>query len=391
MAWTDFCTVQINIEVLDVNDNKPLFSRDHYFASILENSPKGSLLANSSQLTATDADSTNNRVVHYSLVSGSKFFQIDPANGLITQSTSKLNRESAGKQLELTVRATDLGGLYSDCNVTINVTDINDNHPVFEQATLFLTLQENLPTGFVVTKLNAIDLDDNSSVAYFLVNSTSGDKFRVDNVTGEVVLAESLDYEEESSFVLYVGAFDVMLGKEAISNRSIVKLHIDVLDLNDNAPEFNSSVADVYYVKENVPVNTTIGVLSAFDLDLSDSNRDVEFGVEGVSKYFGVDGVSGRLFVKAELDFESLGRPVFNLTVVCRNGRASEELESRRQVQVVVEDVNDNGPVFTRQNQTIIFRESFELGKEITRFVFVFIRLAWSFCFHRDITKYKKL
>lgn len=372
VPWTDFCMIQFNIEISDVNDNRPVFPQNHQYASILENSPRGSLLLNTSQLIAHDADSGSNRVIRYSLHNtGSKYFNINPNSGLISLAIAKLNRESIGTQIDLTVRATDIGGLYSDCNVTVNIIDINDNHPVFEQSTLFLTLQENLPRGFVVTKLHAIDLDDNSTTEYFLVNSTSS-KFHVEAITGDVVLDEPLDYEERSHYVLYAGAFDVKLGRNAINNRSIIKLNIDVLDLNDNPPQFNATLTDVFYVEENVDVNTTITVFSAFDLDSTDSNKIVEFSLDGAeSKLFDIDARTGRLFTIAEIDYEQLKeKSVFNLTVQCRNGRAngaSNKLMSSKQVQVIVEDLNDNEPVFERLNQTIIFRESFQLGKEITR------------------------
>lgn len=188
------------------------------------------------------------------------------------------------------------------------------------------------------------------------------------------MLDEPLDYEEQSHYVMYAGAFDVKLGRDALNNRSIIKLNIDVLDLNDNPPQFNATLTDVFYVKENVDVNTTITVFNAFDLDSTDSNKLVEFSLDGAkSKLFDIDPRTGRLFTIAEIDYEQLKENVvFNLTVICRNGQAngaSSKLLSSKKVQVIVEDLNDNVPIFERLNQTIIFRESFQLGKEITRFV----------------------
>ena len=369
LSWTSYCIVKVNIDIVDMNDNRPVFEKSAYEASLLENSNFGSLLQTNTQLHANDLDSGLNRVITYSILpnTNQNLFQINPLSGLITLGSFNLDRELIGDWVNLTVRATDSGGLYSDCQFQINIIDLNDNTPVFKQSSAFITLQENLPAGFMVTTVHAFDADLNPTTEYYLLNNETN-KFSIEKDSGKVFLNEPLDYEERTSFILSITAVDPYLSN--IDN-SVIKLNIDVLDLNDNAPQFNLTRPVTLFVNENTPANSTIFNVTAFDLDGTRTNNKLEFRIKQGNELglFGIERETGRLYNKLVFDYEVL-KPNLNLSIVieCVDSGERVQLKSETTIHIVLQDVNDNAPMFERLNQTIIFRETFQLGKEITTF-----------------------
>lgn len=149
------------------------------------------------------------------------------------------------------------------------------------------------------------------------------------------------------------------------------RLIIDLIDLNDNTPQFDPSTPARFYVNENTPTNTTIYHITAFDMDKSTANSALVYRiVADSSELFGLDAETGRLFVAAgELDYERLATsPNVSLTIECSDRGETERRRAQLTITIVVMDVNDNAPQFERSNQTIIIKESFPVGQEITRF-----------------------
>jgi len=358
VTWQHFCTIQLTIHVTDVNDNPPKFTAaSTLFFSIAENSPHGTLVT---QLLANDADAFLHRRFTYSLTANNTLFSIEPTSGLLTLSSSQLDRELTGDWVNLTVRATDAYGLFSDRQLAISVLDLNDNVPIFTQTRMFTAVQENLPVGSVVTRLQAVDPDNNPDVRYYLLPGVDSHKFALNTTTGDLSLTETLDYETRKSLVVHVAAFDAQLPNT--SNNSVCQLDIDVLDLNDNRPLFNATSPTEVNIDENLPVNATALQLQAYD---SDSSSRLEFRlIAGDEKQkFGVDLLSGRVFVRNSPDYEKPDERAFEIVVECSDGVHSE----RQVVRINVRDVNDNAPEFTRPNQTVVLRDSLPVNGEVTR------------------------
>lgn len=97
---------------------------------------------------------------------------------------------------DLTVRATDsVTGAYSEVSVTINVADINNHPPLFEQIIYNVSVSELSPPGSSVLTVRAHDKDSNSILSYSVEDS---DRFIIDAKTGVISLRKSLDYEKQS-------------------------------------------------------------------------------------------------------------------------------------------------------------------------------------------------
>ena len=134
-------TAQVNITVLNVDDNVPVFQTSSQVSKIREDVAVGTRVV---RLNATDADGNE---LTFDILSGNKgsAFEIPNKRGLITVA-AKLDREKTEEYI-LVVKATDTGLKFVTHNATIQVIDVNDNAPEFTQASYSKSIMENLPSG----------------------------------------------------------------------------------------------------------------------------------------------------------------------------------------------------------------------------------------------------
>lgn len=164
-------SVDVEVKVLDVNDNKPVFEAYSYEATVMEGMSTGTRII---QVQAKDTDSGANGQVTYSLGTLIQSdgdidtlvntFSIDSNTGWI--STRKDLDHETNPSYTFTVVASDLGetlSLYGTTTVTVAVSDINDNPPRFLEPHYFVSVQESDPPGEVVAVLNTRD-DDSSAI-----------------------------------------------------------------------------------------------------------------------------------------------------------------------------------------------------------------------------------
>lgn len=164
-------TVDVEVRVLDLNDNKPAFETNSYEATIMEGMSIGTRII---QVQAVDPDAGANGQVTYSLGALTqsagdaetlgRTFSIDSNTGWI--STRKDLDHETHPSYTFTVVASDLGetlSLSSTTTVTVVVSDVNDNPPRFVEQHYFGSVQESDPPGEVVAVLNTRD-DDSSAV-----------------------------------------------------------------------------------------------------------------------------------------------------------------------------------------------------------------------------------
>lgn len=371
LRWSSYCLVKFEIKVSDENDNRPEFTPATYSVDLVENSMIGSLI---SQVKANDIDSPKNSVIKYSLLDNaySHLFKIDSKLGLITLNSKILDRELLGDSLVLALRASD-STLFSDSSILINLMDVNDNIPVFPQREIYLRINENMPIGSQIVILNATDSDFNSTIQYFLADqSDSG--FLVDKINGSLTVNTILDYETKANYVVYVKAFDPLHSNNPEANASVVKLIIDLIDMNDNVPQFNILKGLSINVDENILVNTTITTVNAFDLDSTSPNNQLEFEIINGNYlgYFAIEKTTGKIYNKILFDYELLKAQkngnIFEITVECRDkGSIPTQLMNQTIINIQIRDINDNSPVFLRINQTFVIRENIELNSEIAR------------------------
>ncbi|XP_052010948.1 protocadherin beta-15-like [Xyrauchen texanus] len=357
---------RVEVEILDVNDNAPSFPWSEFNLEITESAAPGSRFPLES---AQDLDVGLNSLRSY-LLSTNQHFVLD----IQTRNDgskfaeivlhSPLDREQQ-KTHEMVLTAVDGGSPLRSgtAQITVTVLDANDNVPVFDRSVYRVSLVENAPRGTLVLKLNATDLDEgaNGDITY----SFSGhaplkvrELFSVDSHSGEIRVKGIVDYEKASVYELYVQAKDK--GPSAVAVHC--KVLIDILDVNDNAPEvILTSVSTP--VQEDAPPGTVIAVISVMDHD-SGENGAVDCQIpENVPFQLHSSFKNYYTLVTSELlDRESVSE--YNITLTARD-LGSPPLSTRKTILVQVSDINDNPPRFIQPSYTVYVTENNAPGASI--------------------------
>ncbi|XP_014903179.1 protocadherin alpha-C2-like [Poecilia latipinna] len=193
-------TASIIVRVLDVNDNAPSFDKDQYVVDVMENSPIGSLVI---KLNATDLDEGSNSDItySYSLYTSEKtqmMFNLNPGNGEI-RVKEMINYEDL-KLYEMEVIASDKGptSLSGQCRVTVQVTDMNDNHPEISIKSFQSPVKENVATDTVIAVVSVSDKDsgDNGQVDLHIPENMPFKLRESSDNYYELVVSEPLDREK---------------------------------------------------------------------------------------------------------------------------------------------------------------------------------------------------
>ncbi|XP_013204908.1 protocadherin alpha-C2 isoform X1 [Microtus ochrogaster] len=358
LAHNPVAVSSIQVEILDINDNSPRFPRPDYQLQVSESVAPGARFHIES---AQDPDVGANSVQTYEL-SPSEHFELDlkplQENSKVLELVLRkgLDREQAALH-HLVLTAVD-GGIPArsgTAQISVRVLDTNDNSPAFDQSTYRVQLREDAPPGTLVVKLNASDPDEgsNGELRYSLSSYTSDRErqlFSIDAVTGEVRVSGTLDYEESSSYQIYVQATD----RGPVPMAGHCKVLVDILDVNDNAPEV--VLTDLYSpVPEDVALNTVVALLSVNDQD-SGSNRKVSLGLEATLPFrLNGFGNSYTLVVSGPLDRERVA--AYNITVTATDG-GTPPLTSQKTLQIEISDINDNPPSFLKDSYSIYVQEN---------------------------------
>ncbi|XP_075571803.1 protocadherin alpha-3-like [Pelecanus crispus] len=231
-------------------------------------------------------------------------------------------------------------------HVELEVTDINDNAPLFPAARKNLSIAElSLPgSRFPLEGASDADIGANAQLSYTL---SPTEHFRLDLQKAEedveflfLVLAKPLDRETVPVHRLVLTASDG--GRPPLTGR--MELVISVLDANDNAPQFNQSVYKVQ-LPENTERGTLVIRVSATDLD-EGTNRNISYSLQHLfpqdgRDVFGIDRNSGEIRVRGDLDYEDVG--LYRLQVDAAD-QGNPPLSGHCKVVVEVVDANDNAP-----------------------------------------------
>lgn len=358
LAHNPVAVSAIEVEILDINDNSPRFPRPDYQLQVSESVAPGARFHIES---AQDPDVGANSVQTYEL-SPSEHFELDlkplQENSKVLELVLRkgLDREqTALHHLVLTAVDGGIPARSGTAQISVRVLDTNDNSPAFDQSTYRVQLREDAPPGTLVVKLNASDPDEgsNGELRYSLSSYTSDRErqlFSIDATTGEVRVSGTLDYEESSSYQIYVQATD----RGPVPMAGHCKVLVDIIDVNDNAPEV--VLTDLYSpVPEDVALNTVVALLSVNDQD-SGSNRKVSLGLEA-SLPFRLNGFgnSYTLVVSGPLDRERVA--AYNITVTATDG-GIPPLTSQRTLQIEISDINDNPPSFLKDSYSIYIQEN---------------------------------
>ncbi|KAM9849601.1 protocadherin alpha-8-like [Aulostomus maculatus] len=355
---------RIEIIILDVNDNNPSFPSTSQVMNISENTAAG---AKFPLHQAHDADVGKNTVNTYKL-SQNEHFSLDVHKGeSVTPElvlTKVLDREKQ-PVIRLTLTAIDGGTPAKSGSMTIivNVLDINDNSPVFSQSLYKASVYENVKIGTSIITVNATDSDagQNGEVFYSFSDVGRGKKtdlFAIDAKTGTITNTKNINFEENNAFEIRVQASD----GASSPLTSHAKLLIEVLDVNDNAPEI-SVTSLLSTVKEDASIGTAIALVSVFDRDggqnglvHSQVSNQVPFKLESNYKNY------YSLVVDGPLDRERVSQYNISITAI---DEGSPSLSSTSVINLHVSDVNDNKPLFTEGVINVYVKENSPVGAVI--------------------------
>ncbi|XP_006866320.1 PREDICTED: protocadherin-12 [Chrysochloris asiatica] len=359
---------KVLIKVLDVNDNVPSIHITWASQSPLvsEALPKDSFIA---LVMANDLDSGNNGLVHCWLNQELGHFRLKRTNDntymLLTNAT--LDREQ-WPEYTLTLLAQDQGPqpLLAKKQLSIQISDANDNAPVFEKTKYEVSTRENnLPSLHLITvKAHDADLGINGQISYRIQDSPVSHLVAIDAHTGEVTAQRTLDYEQMASFEFHVIAED--RGQPQLA--SSVSMWVNLLDVNDNAPEVVQPVLSNGKASLSVLVNASTGHLlvpietpngldptGAGTLPLAIPRpppfllativaRDADSGANGELLYSIQKGNKASLFVLSP----NLGQLFINVT------NASSLIGSEWELEIMVEDLG-NPSLQTKARLKVMF------------------------------------
>ncbi|XP_045574118.1 protocadherin alpha-2 isoform X2 [Salmo salar] len=336
-------TLQIIVNVMDVNDNTPVFSQSLYKACVSENVAFASSILT---ITATDLDEGVNGDLVYSFIERGHFnpadtFSINSDTGEI-KLKGKLDYEE-NAAYEIRVQVSDRGHSPRSAHgkVLVEVIDVNDNTPEISVTSLMSPVREDAELMSVVALVTVNDKDGGKngltncklvgSVPFKLKSNYKNDY--------SLVVDGPLDRESVSQYNVTITATDE--GTPPLSSTSVITVHVS--DVNDNAPRFSEPVINVY-VKENSPVGDVIYTMSAFDPD-SDENAKVTYSLLDksvpISSSVNINSDTGDIVSLQSFNYEEM--KTFHFKVQATDSGVPP-LSSNVTVNVFILDENDNRP-----------------------------------------------
>ena len=343
-------TVQLLwVMVCEENDNSPLFDQPSFIDNVPENTQTGEVVA---RHVATDGDQgafclsdppESNNQVRYELLSDEPVpFYVDRVTGEIAVNGS-LDFENT-REYNMMIFARDLGvpSLNSTVNLTIVVTDRNDNPPVLNMQTYFNLAVENATIGTnIINVITASDADSppNDEVRYRLLGPGSAD-FSVDELTGVITTAQSLDRERIPVYNFTVEAFNPNTTLTDTAN-----VVIEVADINDSPPVFNETS---YFARtsENSPNESVVLTVFATDSDINHV-RNIRYVFAEGSEFFDLNSTSGEITVARDLCADSNYTVELVVTAIDQPG-GFLVFSSNVSVSILVFDDNRFAPAFKR-------------------------------------------
>uniref|UniRef100_G1S2I8 Cadherin-23 n=1 Tax=Nomascus leucogenys TaxID=61853 RepID=G1S2I8_NOMLE len=339
--------IPVYLEIMDINDNNPIFDQPSYQEAVFEDVPVGTIILT---VTATDADSGNFALIEYSLGDGESKFAINPTTGDIYV-LSSLDREKKDHYILTALAKDNPGDVASNrrensVQVVIQVLDVNDCRPQFSKPQFSTSVYENEPAGTSVITMMATDQDEghNGELTYSL-EGPGVEAFHVDMDSGLVTTQRPLQsYERFNLTVVATDGGDPPLWGTTM-------LLVEVIDVNDNRPVFvRPPNGTILHIREEIPLRSNVYEVYATDKDeglngavrysflKTAGNRDWEF--------FTIDPISGLIQTAQRLDRES--QAVYSLILVASDLGQPVPYETMQPLQVALEDIDDNEPLFVR-------------------------------------------
>ncbi|KAK6741188.1 hypothetical protein RB195_009193 [Necator americanus] len=409
----------VTLRLSDVNDHAPIFLGAYDRLSISEDAPVGTSVA---VFSATDLDKSPGGTIAFSLLEKGKSnnaFKVDQESGWLTVA-SPLDRETTPLH-ELVVRATDEGGLFTDHKFNIEVTDVNDEPPRFDENFYIVSIDaSHLTIGQIIARVEVTDNDlpPFNNTRLFISRGNDDDMFKIDD-SGKIFIARLNQHVVRQNYNLTLLAFDgthassalmmnhvfAMTGaryllissevlpfvadhntgsitvsaaldaevrKKYIFTRQLEiknsgsscnqQVTVIVKDVNDETPKF---VKDEFVasIRENEPASKSeryyVTRVHAVDKDSGAYGR-VQYSLVSDHGLFVIDSETGAITATRPLDREQT--PEYVLHVLASDSDPIKPRSSRATVRITVIDQNDNPPQFERSEYALQVMESESVG-----------------------------
>ena len=338
----------IQVTVVDINDNPPVFKDEIYTAVLLENNLVGAFILH---VNATDDDIGDNAKIRYSINDDVRnLVYIDQRSGTVMAKASFDHEEV--QDIAFIVTAKDKGEppLSATTRVLVKIGDVNDEIPQFSQDSYSFAVYENEPEGTEVGVVNAVDLDSElfSQFEFSLVPSHgSVNFFNIDPRSGQITTQAVLDREDTAVYHLIVSANDI----EDASMSSTATVSVYVTDTNDNSPtfEFPSQGNNTVQMSNLAHRGYEIIPVKAVDRDISrNGNLTYEFYKGNEEGYFNIDSLTGIISVAQGL--KHIDYQLFELVIVARD-HGTPQMAAMTNLNIVV---NKSIPFPYKQNSSLI-------------------------------------
>ncbi|XP_063731805.1 protocadherin alpha-2-like isoform X9 [Eleginops maclovinus] len=339
-------TLHINVNVIDANDNIPIFSKSLYKVRVQENTAQGTVVM---KLNATDLDEGMNSKILYSFIkrlnsNPSNIFDLNSETGEITVKGALDYQETPAYEVRVQAKDQGIPPRSAHAKLLVEIIDVNDNAPEISVTSLMTPVKEDAEMGTIVALVTVSDKDGGNngvtnckvvgSVLFKLKSNYKNDY--------SLVVDGPLDRENISLYNVTITATDE--GSPPLSSIRVITVHVS--DVNDNAPRFMEPVINVY-VKENSAVGSVIHTISAFDPDL-DRNSKLTYKLLDsspknipISSVLNINSETGDIVSLQTFNYEELNTFQFKVQAT---DSGVPPLSSNVTVNVLILDENDNNP-----------------------------------------------
>lgn len=276
---------------------------------------------------------------------GRQYCQLDLNTGILFVN-ERIDREELCQQTSACILEFQvvLDTPYTFNNILVEIQDINDNPPRFHENEVTLEISETSMPGasFPLDSAHDPDIGSNSLQSYRL---SKNEHFKLEtrsrthgSMYAELVLEKALDREKQAELSLVLSAIDGGTPERS----GTIKIHVIVMDANDNAPVFNQAVYKAI-LAENAPKDTLVIRVNATDPDegsFGEVTYSFRHASDKPSQLFAINPKTGEIRVQGEVDFETAKG--YDIDIQAKD---SGSLTSHCKVLIEIADLNDNAPV----------------------------------------------
>jgi hypothetical protein len=367
-AERNSASCQLEIEIQDINDHKPIFSVQKYDISIAENTPVDTVVL---EVSAHDEDEGKNSELMYEIKQAklTPQFAIDKRTGSVSVAMSLIGRQSL---YSFQVVATDKGFPAQASSIEIDINVMRSNPPKFEKNIYKKWVSEDVTPGTLILTVNALSqtmAGSNKMIFYSILHgnlpsTNNPPSFNVDSKTGEIRTGVKLDFETLKEYVLTLMAVDER------GMKSNAKVYIYVEDRNDNSPTFMLSKYEFGKITEGKAPGQIVEIVNATDID-SKLNGQVKYYLQPSpeSDMFTINPDTGEIRTRVVFDREVSPKVTFHVKAEDQAAPPEIRLSSYVYVTIQITDINDNPPSFSSKQYNKTVWESRAVGTNVLELV----------------------